>query len=88
MYDNLMKDLNLDPKNVPLLAGETVNADQNGICAGMNAIIATLPKALPNSYVISSAGCADGPDNLHFSASRISGIGKTIRRKDAFLIKV
>lgn len=76
VYDNLMKDLNLDPKNVPLIAGETVNADQNGICAGMNTIIATLPKTLPNSYVISSAGCADGPDNLHFSAAGYRELGK------------
>jgi hypothetical protein len=76
VYDNLMKDLNLNPKNVPLLAGETVNADQQGICAGMNTIIATLPQALPNSYVISSAGCVDGPDNLHFSAAGYRELGK------------
>jgi hypothetical protein len=59
VYDSLMKDLNLNPKNVPMLAGETVHADQQGICAGMNTIIATLPQTLPNSFVISSAGCAD-----------------------------
>jgi len=81
VYDNLMKDLNLDPKNVPLIAGETVNADQNGICAGMNTIIATLPKTLPNSYVISSAGCADGPDNLHFSAAGYRELGKRYAEK-------
>ena len=81
VYDNLMKDLNLDPKNVPLLAGETVNADQQGICAGMNSIIATLPKTLPNSYVISSAGCADGPDNLHFSAAGYRELGKRYAEK-------
>jgi len=81
VYDNLMKDLNLDPKSVPLIAGETVNADQNGICAGMNTIIATLPKTLPNSYVISSAGCADGPDNLHFSAAGYRELGKRYAEK-------
>ena len=81
VYDNLMKDLNLDPKNVPLLAGETVNADQQGICAGMNRIIATLPQTLPNSYVISSAGCADGPDNLHFSAAGYRELGKRYAEK-------
>lgn len=85
VYDNLMKDLSLDPKKTPLLAGETVNADQGGICAGMNAIIATLPEALPNSYVISSAGCADGPDNLHFSASGYRELGKRYAEKMLFL---
>jgi hypothetical protein len=81
VYDNLMKDLNLNPKNVPLLAGETVHADQQGICAGMNTIIATLPQTLPNSYVISSAGCADGPDNLHFSAAGYRELGKRYAEK-------
>ncbi len=75
VYDNLIKDLNLDAKNIPLLAGETVNADQGGICAGFNQIMATLPETLPNSYVISSAGCADGPDNLHFSAAGYRELG-------------
>ena len=81
VYDNLVKDLNLDPKKVPLLAGETVHADQQGICAGMNAIIATLPQTLPNSYVISSAGCTDGPDNLHFNAAGYRELGKRYAEK-------
>jgi len=68
VYDNLMKDLNLNPKKVPLIAGEVVNADQNGICASMNKIIATLPQTVPNSYVISSAGCNCSRDHLHFTA--------------------
>jgi len=88
VYDNLMKDLNLDPKNVPLLAGETVNADQQGVCAGMNTIIATLPKTLPNSYVISSAGCADGPDNLHFSAAGYRELGKRYAEKMLSLLGI
>jgi hypothetical protein len=88
VYDNLMKDLNLDPQNVPLLAGETVNADQQGICAGMNTIIATLPKTLPNSYVISSAGCPDGPDNLHFSAAGYRELGKRYAEKMLSLLGV
>lgn len=68
VYDNLMKDLKLKPKKVPLLAGEVVNADQSGICASMNKIIATLPQTIPNSYVISSAGCTCSGDHLHFTA--------------------
>jgi lysophospholipase L1-like esterase len=67
IYDNLIKDLDLKPESVPLLAGELVNADQKGACAGMNKIIATLPQTLPNSYVISSAGCQGRPDHLHFT---------------------
>ncbi len=81
VYDSLIKDLSLNSKEVPLLAGETVHADQQGICAGMNSIIATLPQTLPNSYIISSAGCADGSDNLHFSAAGYRELGKRYAEK-------
>lgn len=87
VYDNLMKDLNLDPKKVPLLAGEVVNADQKGSCASMNEIIATLPQALPNSYVISSAGCPT-PERLHFTAAGYRELGKRYALKMLELEKV
>ncbi len=67
VYDNLMIDLNLNPDEVPLLAGEMVNADQQGQCAGMNEIMAQLPKTIPNAHVISSAGCTTD-DKLHFNS--------------------
>lgn len=76
IYDNLMADLKLKPKKVPLLAGETVNADQNGACAGFNKYIATLPAAIPNSYVISSVGCTASRDRLHFNAEGYRKLGK------------
>lgn len=76
VYNNLIRDLNLKPEDVPLLAGEVVNADQGGACASMNSIIATLPKIIPNSYVISSAGCTDITDNLHFTADGYRILGK------------
>jgi len=76
VYDNLLHDLHLKAKKVPLLAGETVNADQGGICAGMNRIIATLPQMIKNARVISSAGCPDAADNLHFTAEGYRMLGK------------
>lgn len=76
VYQNLLADLKLDASKTPILAGEVVNEDQNGVCASMNAIIATLPKTIPNAHVISSAGCPDGPDNLHFSAEGYRMLGK------------
>ncbi|MCX6329688.1 MAG: sialate O-acetylesterase [Bacteroidia bacterium] len=81
VYDNLMKDLHLSPKKVPLLAGEVVHADQGGVCAGMNSIIATLPQTIPNSYVISSSGCIDSRDNLHFNAEGYRMLGKRYAEK-------
>jgi hypothetical protein len=76
VYDNLMKDLNLNAQNVPLLAGEMLNYDQEGTCANMNKIIATLPQTIPNSYVIPSVGCLGIPDHLHFSAEGYRILGK------------
>jgi len=75
IYDQLMKDLNLKAKNVPLLAGELVNADQGGKCAGMNVNIDKLPEVVPNSYVISSAGCPANFDKLHFTAEGYRMLG-------------
>lgn len=76
VYDNLMKDLHLNPKKVPLLAGELVNTDQNGACASMNSIIATLPQTIPNCYVIPSTGCEGIADHLHFSAAGYRELGR------------
>jgi hypothetical protein len=81
VYSNLIKDLHLKAKKVPLLAGEVVNADQGGVCASMNKIIATLPQTVRNSYVISSAGCTDGRDNLHFNAEGYRKFGKRYAAK-------
>ncbi|RKD13284.1 acetyl xylan esterase [Pelobium manganitolerans] len=76
VYNNLLNDLNLKAENVPLLAGEVVNEDQGGVCASMNKIIATLPQVIPTAHVISSKGCTDGPDNLHFDAAGYRELGK------------
>src|SRR5664279_4762372 len=67
-YGNLLTDLNLNPDSVPLLAGEVVDAEQGGLCAAMNSIINTLPKTIPNAYVISSKGCTAQSDGLHFTS--------------------
>ena len=81
IYDNLIKDLSLKPESLRLLAGELVNADQKGACASMNSIIAELPKTIPNSHVISSAGCTCRPDRLHFTAAGYRELGKRYGEK-------
>jgi len=81
VYDNLLNELNLHPENVPLLAGELVNTDQGGACASMNAIIATLPQTIPNSYVIPSTGCIGAPDHLHFTAEGYRVLGQRYAEK-------
>jgi hypothetical protein len=75
IYNNLIWDLNLKPEEVPLLAGETVNEDQQGKCAGFNKVLAELPKVLPNAHVISSAGCTSN-DLLHFNSAGSREFGR------------
>ena len=76
IYRDLIRDLSLRADDVPLLAGETVNADQQGATASVNTIIAELPKVLPNSYVISSKGCECRSDHLHFTPVGYRELGK------------
>jgi hypothetical protein len=81
IYRNLIRDLSLRAENVPLLAGEAVNADQQGATASVNTIIAELPKVLPNSYVISSKGCECRSDHLHFTPDGYRELGKRYAEK-------
>jgi len=76
IYENLINDLSLKAEEVPLLAGEVVNADQKGACASMNTIIDDLPKTIPNAHVISSRGCESRPDHLHFNPEGYRELGK------------
>lgn len=76
VYKNLLKDLNLKAAAVPLLAGEVVHEEQNGICAQMNLIIDKLPQTIPTAHVVSSKGCSVAKDNLHFNAGGYREFGK------------
>ncbi|MCU4165778.1 family 43 glycosylhydrolase [Carboxylicivirga caseinilyticus] len=76
VYDQLMADLDLNPAEVPLIAGEVVSAEEGGKCASMNPIIATLPEVIANAHVVSSAGCPAVADQLHFSAEGYRILGK------------
>lgn len=81
VYDNLIQDLNLKADEVPLLAGEVVNADQKGACASMNAIIDELPGTIPSAHVVSSKGCTSLPDHLHFTPAGYRELGKRYAEK-------
>ena len=75
IYGDLVSDLNLKPVDVPLLAGEVVHADQQGVTSSVNEIIKRLPETLPNSFVISSAGIPCNPDRLHFTSQGLRELG-------------
>lgn len=80
-YENILKDLNLEPNSVPLLAGELLDEEQYGACANMNLIINTLPNVIPNAHVISSKGCEGVKDRLHFSAAGYRTLGTRYAEK-------
>lgn len=87
IYLSLLKDLSLDSNQVPLLVGEVVNADQGGATAGHNNVIAKMPQTIKTSYVISSKGCTDISDNLHFTAAGYRELGKRYAQKMLTLLK-
>jgi len=71
-----MYDLNLNPENVPLLAGELLSAEFEGKCAGFNQFIAQLPDVIPNAHIISSEGFPGKRDGLHFTTEGYRKLGK------------
>ena len=81
VYDNLVADLNLDPKNTPLLAGELLSEEFQGKCHGFNQFIAQLPSVVPNAHVVSSQGCPGAPDGLHFTAEGYRKLGQRYGEK-------
>ncbi len=77
IYDEVMKDLNLNPKDVPLLAGELKSKEENGVCYAFNTdILVNLPKVLPNSYIISSKGVKGSRDQFHFNTTGMRELGR------------
>ena len=75
IYDRLIADLGLKKADTPLFVGETVSQAENGACWYHNTVIANVPNVISNSYVISSEGCPQKGDGLHFTAEgyRIMG---------------
>ena len=88
VYERLLSELNLSADNVPLLAGETVQSGEGGYCGGFNSVIATLPNVIPTAHVISSKGCKQKGDGLHFTAEGYRIIGKRYAEKMLELLSV
>ena len=75
VYDNLCSDLQLKPEEVNLYAGNIVQADGKGVCIGCKKQIDELPNTLHTAQIISSDGCTNGPDRLHFDAAGYRELG-------------
>ena len=75
VYDSLLGDLKLKPEEVNLYVGGVVQADGKGVCIGCNKQINELPQTIHTCQVISSDGCTNGPDRLHFDAAGYRELG-------------
>jgi enterochelin esterase-like enzyme/lysophospholipase L1-like esterase len=75
VYENLCSDLQLKPEEVNLYVGNIVQADGKGVCIGCKKQIDELPQTIHTSQVISSDGCTNGPDRLHFDAAGYRELG-------------
>jgi len=77
LYDRMLNDLGLSPDEVPLLVGELVGQAEGGSCYGHNsACIAKMPALIKHCYVISSKGCPQRGDGLHFTAEGYREMGR------------
>ena len=78
VYTRICYALGLNPAETPLLAGETLYADQGGACSWHNtAALPHLKEYVKNSYVISAKDLpGNGKDPFHFSAAGYRTLGK------------
>lgn len=76
VYRNLLNVLSLKAEDVPLIAGEAIGIDQNGVCCHCNPTIDRLHDFVPTGWTVSAYGCQKGPDNLHFSAEGYHRLGR------------
>lgn len=76
VYEDILADLGLEAKDVPLLVGELVQKKEGGSCWRMNSIIDQINKTIPTAYVIRSKKCPQKGDGLHFTAKGYRMMGE------------
>ena len=81
IYKNILRDLSLEAADVPLIAGQVVDKEQGGQCEGANNTINRLPSKIKTAHVVSSKGCTDCGDNLHFSPEGYKLLGQRYAAK-------
>ena len=75
VYNQIREELGVTDE-WPILVGEAVGIDQNGVCAHANPTLDRVHDFLPNAYTISSYGCEAAEDDLHFSAAGYRKLGR------------
>ncbi len=76
---DLRKDLNLDPSQVPFVAGEL---PYTGCCSGHNSLVRQIPNKITNGhYVTAEGGLNDKGDGLHWNSAAVREMGKRYAAK-------
>ncbi len=88
VYEDLLADLGLKAEDVPLLVGEVVNSDRGGVSASMNDIIDRIGETIPTAYVISSSGCRENFDRIHFNHEGYEELGRRYAHRMLSLMNV
>ena len=76
IYRDLQQELRFDSTAVPLLVGEVVRKEYNGVCAHANPTINDIQNRYSNTYVVSAEGCLPSDDNVHFSSEGYRMLGR------------
>ena len=77
IYNDMLTDLNLKAKDVPIFVGETEYAEMGGGCSLHNTVVAQIPSVIPTGHVVSAEDIpGNGQDPWHFSALGYRIFGK------------
>lgn len=76
VYERMLKELNLNAEDCPLLVGELATQEDGGCCYHHNAIIDKINETIPTAYPVSALGCPCRPDRLHFTAEGYRTLGR------------
>lgn len=87
VYEDILSELGLEAQNVPLLVGETVQKKEGGKCWKHIKVVDHIGKTIPTAHAISSKGCLQRGDGLHFTAEGYRIIGKRYAEKMLELLK-
>ena len=90
VYDDLIKDLGLDPTKVPILVGELATTAAGGDLGWRNSAVAEAAGLIPNGHLISAEGCPalkEPSYTLHFTRQGYETFGERYAEKMLELLK-
>lgn len=82
IYKDMLRDLGLRAKDVPIFVGETEYENMGGGCSWHNHVVAKIPEVIPTGHIVSAEGIpGNGNDPWHFSAAGYRTFGKRYAEK-------